>query len=158
MSESMQPRVFGSVAEVRSAVGTHLGYSRWHVIDQERIDAFADVTEDHQWIHTDPERARRGPFGSTIAHGYLSLSLVSVMLSEVVHIDGLAMQINYGSNKVRYPAPLPVGSRVRGGVDLLSLEPQAQGFQLVQRVTITAEHGEKPVCVAEILGYLVPQP
>ena len=106
---------FDSPAELLPAVGQHLGFSDWLLIDQQRIDLFADATGDHQWIHVDPERAASGPFGKTIAHGYLTLSLANLFLPEIMEVNNVSMGVNYGCEKVRFPAPVPVGSRVRGG-------------------------------------------
>jgi acyl dehydratase len=149
-------KVFHGLAEVEQAVGTHLGHSDWHTVTQEQVDLFADATGDHQWIHVDPERAAQGPFGTTIAHGFLTLSLVPQLVWDVYAVEGLQMSINYGSNKVRFPAPVPVGSRVRAGVELVSLVPGSNGAQLTARVTIEREGGDKPVCVAETVTVLVP--
>ena len=123
---------------------------------QERVDLFADATGDHQWIHVDPERAAAGPFGATIAHGYLSLSLLPALCAEVYAVDGLSMGVNYGSDKVRFPAPVLVGSRVRAGVQLVALDPVPMGRLARTQVTVEIESGEKPACVAEILSLLVP--
>ena len=148
-------RTFHGVDELEKAVGTHLGYSDWHEVTQEQIDLFADATGDHQWIHVDPERAAQGPFGGTIAHGYLTLSLVPKLVWQVYSVEGLKMGVNYGSNKVRFPSPVPVGSRLRAGVELVSLERGPGGAQATTRVTIEREGGDKPACVAEILSVLV---
>ncbi|MGN6243061.1 MAG: MaoC family dehydratase [Motilibacteraceae bacterium] len=148
-------RTFNGLDELEKAVGTHLGYSDWHEVTQEQIDLFADATGDHQWIHVDPERAKSGPFGSTIAHGYLTLSLVPKLVWQVYSVEGLKMGVNYGSNKVRFPSPVPVGSRLRAGVELVSLDRGPQGAQATTRVTIEREGGDKPACVAEILSVLV---
>ncbi|MEV0293774.1 MaoC family dehydratase [Nocardia sp. NPDC050710] len=148
-------RVFNGLAELEQAVGTHLGYSEWHTITQEQVNTFADATGDHQWIHVDPERAAHGPFGTTIAHGYLTLSLLPMLVAHVYRVDGLKMGINYGCNKVRFPAAVPVGSRVRAGVELVALEPIAAGTQVIARVIIEIEGGSKPACVAEPLSVLV---
>ena len=131
-------------------VGDVFGPSSWIEITQEKIDGFADATGDHQWIHVDPERARNGPFGSTIAHGYLTLSLLPVASDEVVPKGG-SMGINYGVNRVRFPAPVPVGSRVRGSFEVVSVEEIQGGFQATLATTIEREGGEKPVCVAEVV-------
>jgi len=148
-------KTFRSADDVRSAVGEHLGYSDWHGIEQERIDRFADATGDHQWIHVDPERAsRESPFGTTIAHGYLTLSLIPWLMGEVVSYEGVKMGVNYGCNKVRFPAPVKVGSRVRAGAELVSVEDVPGGVQLVNRVTIEVEGAEKPSCVAETVSRL----
>ena len=112
-------RTFHGLDELEKAVGTHLGYSDWQTITQEQVNLFADATGDHQWIHVDPEKAAQGPFGTTIAHGYLTLSLVPSLVWQIYTVEGLRMGVNYGSNKVRFPAPVPVGSRVRGGAELL---------------------------------------
>jgi acyl dehydratase len=130
--------------------GDTYGPSSWIDVPQSRIDAFAEATEDHQWIHVDPERAADGPFGTTIAHGYLTLSLVTVMSYEVVPRSG-GMGINYGLNRVRFPAPVPVDSRVRGTFEVLAVEEHDWGRQVTMRATVEREGGDKPVCVAELI-------
>ena len=140
--------------QLRASVGAELGVSDWLLIDQDRIDKFAEATGDLQWIHTDPERAKEGPFGTTIAHGYLTLSLLPVLASGLVEVEGVQMSVNYGVNKVRFPAPVPVGSRVRARSELIELTDVTGGVQLVTRVTIEREGGEKPVCVAEAVSRL----
>ncbi|MGX7724751.1 MaoC family dehydratase [Rhodococcus pyridinivorans] len=149
-------RVFNGIDEVEKAVGEHLGYSDWIEIDQKRIDLFAEATGDHQWIHVDPERAKDGPYGKTIAHGYLTLSLLPVLGTQIFSLEGLKMKVNYGSNKVRYPAPVPVGSRIRAGAEFKSLERTAKGANLVVGYTIETEGGERPALVAETVVVLVP--
>jgi acyl dehydratase len=149
-------KTFHGIEELQQAVGTHLGYSDWHTITQQQIDTFAEATGDHQWIHTDPERAKNGPFGGTIAHGYLTLSLVPKLVWQIYTVEGLRMAVNYGSNKVRFPSPVPVDSKVRAGVELVSLTPGAGGYQLTAKVTIEREGGDKPACVAETVSVLVP--
>ncbi len=149
-------RVFSGLDEFELAVGTHLGFSGWHVITQERIDRFAEATGDVQWIHTDPVRAASGPFGTTIAHGYLSLSLIPMMLGEIYRVDGMSMGINYGSNRVRFPAMVPVDSRLRAGAELVALDWRPVGVQVTVLVTVEREGGDKPVCIAELLALLVP--
>ena len=144
--------VFKSPAELKSAVGKHLGYSDWLEITQQRIDQFADATGDHQWIHVDPERAKKGPFGAPIAHGYLTLSLVSMFLPQIIEVHGIAMGINYGTEKVRFPAPVTVGSRIRAGGELVSLEDVKGGVQAVVRVTIEIEGKDKPACVVDAIS------
>jgi acyl dehydratase len=131
--------------------GDHFGPSSWIEIPQEKITAFADATGDHQWIHVDPERAAAGPFGSTIGHGYLTLSLLPVASYEVLPRGDGRMSINYGLNRVRFPAPVPVGSRVRASFDVGSVEAFDGGRQVVMTATVEREGGEKPVCVAEIV-------
>ncbi|MFE1886936.1 MaoC family dehydratase [Streptomyces diastatochromogenes] len=147
-------KTFQGLDELEKAVGTVIGRSAWHIVTQNDIDRFADVTGDHQWIHVDPEKAAKGPYGTTVAHGYYVLSLVPKFLSEAAHTEGLTAAINYGSNKVRYPAPTPVGSRLRATVELAEFERRQQGAQAVFRVTVEREGGDKPVCVAEAVSVL----
>jgi acyl dehydratase len=145
-------RTFASAGEVLAAVGEHLGYSDWREIGQDRVNLFAEATDDRQWIHVDPERAKTGPFGQTIAHGFLTLALLPVLVAEVYRIEGVRMGINYGLDKVRFPAPVPTGSKVRAGVELLVADDLGEGWlQLKNRVTIEREGHDKPVCVAESL-------
>jgi acyl dehydratase len=131
-------------------VGDVYGPSAWIEVTQERINGFADATGDHQWIHVDPEKAKDGPFGGTIGHGYLTLSLLPVASYEVVPRQG-GMAINYGLNKVRFPAPVPVGSRVRATFEVIDLDEQDWGGQATMRATVEREGGDKPVCVAETI-------
>ncbi|WP_353611947.1 MaoC family dehydratase [Nostocoides sp. Soil756] len=152
----MAVRTFDGIDDLRTAVGMHLGYSPWHTVTQEQVDLFAEATGDHQWIHVDPERAASGPFGATIAHGYLTLSLVPMLVWQVYAVEGISMGVNYGSDRVRFPSPVRVGSRVRARVELLALEPGGGGFQLRARVTVEVEGQDKPGCVAEVLSVLVP--
>jgi acyl dehydratase len=144
--------VFRNPAELKSAVGKHLGYSDWLEITQQRVNQFADATGDHQWIHVDPERAKKGPFGACIAHGYLTLSLVSMFLPQIVEVHGISMGINYGTDKVRFPAPVPVGSRVRGGAELVGVEDVKGGVQATVRVTVEVEGKDKPACVVDTIS------
>lgn len=133
-------------------VGRELGVSDWFTVDQPRVNGFAEATEDRQWIHVDPERcARESPFGAPVAHGFLTLSLLPAMLESAIRIEGMRMGLNYGLNKVRFPAPLPVGSRVRARWLLAAAEPIAGGVQLSWAVTVESEGGAKPVCAAEFL-------
>jgi acyl dehydratase len=148
-------RVFDSLQELAQAQGELLGVSDWHEITQDQIDLFADATGDHQWIHVDPQRAEHGPFGTTIAHGFLTLSLVPKLAWEVYSVQNLAMGVNYGCNKVRFPAPVPVGSRVRGEVELVSVTQVSSGTQVTTRVTVAIEGSEKPACVAETVAIMV---
>ncbi len=141
--------MFESLDDLRKAAGTDLGYSDWVTIDQERINKFADATGDHQWIHVDPERAAAGPFSTTIAHGYLTLSLLPILVGDRMKVSGISMAVNYGVNKVRFPAPVPVDSRVRGHVEIVSVDDVEGGVQVQARTTIEREGGDKPVCVAE---------
>ncbi|MDV2478411.1 MaoC family dehydratase [Rhodococcus zopfii] len=148
-------RVFQGIAEIEAAVGQHLGYSEWLEITQERVNTFADATGDHQWIHVDPERAASGPYGTTIAHGYLTLSLLPVLGSQIFTVEGLKMRINYGSNKVRFPAPVPVGSKIRAGVTVTSVERTAKGANLIVSYTVEVDGGDKPALIAETVAVLV---
>jgi len=146
---------FQSAAELRAAVGKHLGHSEWLRIDQERIDRFAEATGDHQWIHVDPERAKSGPFGATIAHGYLTLSITNNFLPQLVRVPTAKLGINYGANKLRFPAPVKVGSRVRCGAELLEVSDVPGGVQVIVRLTVEVEGGDKPACVVESIGRYV---
>ena len=136
---------------LRSLVGTDLGTGAWHEVDQQTVDRFADATGDHQWIHVDPERAKDGPFGHTIAHGYLTLSLAPVLLGDVLRVEGFSMGVNYGCNKVRFPAPVPVGSRVRLGATIAEVTDVEGGVQAVVDLAITVEGAAKPSCVAQVI-------
>jgi acyl dehydratase len=144
---------FPSVAALRETPdGTDLGHTSWHEIDQARINMFAEATGDRQWIHVDPEAAAAGPFGTTIAHGYLTLSLLVLFTAELLAVDNVRMGINYGLNRVRFPAPVPVDSRIRAHGELLSVEDVSEGgVQVTVKVTVEREGGSKPVCVAEAL-------
>ena len=144
--------VIDGIEGIRSAVGRHLGWSPWVEITQERIDLFAEATGDHQWIHVDPERAAAGPFGTTIAHGYLTLSLVNQLLPQVVEVSGVSMGINYGADRVRFPSPVPVGTRLRAGVELTAVQDVPGGIQTTMVVTVEMEGSDKPACVAECLS------
>ena len=149
--------VFETPAELMEAVGKHLGYSDWLTIDQSRIDQFAEATNDHQWIHVDPERAKTGPFGATIAHGYLTQSLVNSFLPEIIEVRGISMGINYGCDRLRFPSPVPVGSRVRGGAEVLEVEQTKDGsFQSKVRVTVEIEGSDKPGCVIDTISRYYP--
>jgi len=144
-----QVRHFASLGELRALVGQELGVSDWLTVDQRRIDLFAEATDDHQWIHVDPARAAAGPFGATVAHGFLTLSLLPPLFAGGFEIDGIRMGINYGLNRVRFPAPVRVGSRLRGRFKLLAYEPLEGGAQLTVEVTVELEGSSKPACVAE---------
>ncbi len=149
--------VFESPAELKAAVGKHLGYSDWLEISQDRIDRFAEATGDHQWIHVDPERARSGPFGTTIAHGYLTQSLVNHFLPQIVEVRGISMGINYGADRLRFPAPVPVNSRVRGGAELLEVEEIKGTVQTKVRVTVEIQGSERPACVIDTISRYYPK-
>ena len=142
-------RTITGLAELKRAEGDDLGTSEWHEVTQAAIDAFADATGDHQWIHVDPERAKDTPFGGTIAHGYYTLSLAPKLGAEAYKMDGFAFALNYGLNKVRFPAPVPVDSKVRMRAKLAELEEIEGGAQMTVVVTFEREGGEKPVCVAQ---------
>jgi len=139
------------IDEVRAHVGQELGVSDWHEVTQEAINQFADVTGDHQWIHVDVERAKETPFGGTIAHGYYTLALAPMFSYELFTFEGFAFALNYGVNKVRFPAPLPVGSKVRMRAELSDVQDIPGGIQVLTTLTFEREGGEKPVCVAETL-------
>jgi acyl dehydratase len=144
-------RVFNGVDELRAAAGSHLGVSDWMTVDQSRIDMFADATDDHQWIHVDEKRAEEGPFGTTIAHGFLTLSLLPVLVGQTYKIEGTKMGVNYGLNRVRFTSPVPVDSKVRGSIDLVEVTDVAGGVQLTLKVTVEMEGSERPALVAEWL-------
>jgi len=145
-------RTFNSLTELAACAGQEIVVTDWFTVTQRHIDQFADATGDHQWIHVDPERAKTGPFGATIAHGYLTLSLLAGLSTGSLKINGVRMGINYGLNKVRFMAPVPVGSRLRARMTLLEAAPIDGGLQLTWRSTIEREGSDKPVCVAEPLS------
>jgi acyl dehydratase len=146
---------FDTPAALLESVGADLGRSEWLTVDQERIDAFAGATGDAQWIHTDPVRAASGPFGSTIAHGYLTLSLVATFLAELLHVDGAAAAVNAGSDRVRFVQPVPVGSRLQAGAEIIAATPAAGGVRVTTRVTVRIEGEERPALVADVLTVFV---
>jgi acyl dehydratase len=147
------PTVLEGADAIRSAVGTHLGYSDWVVITQERVNQFADATGDHQWIHVDVERAKKeSPYGGPIAHGYLTMSMSNELVPQVGRMGGFRMGINYGVDKVRFPAPVPVGSRIRAGVEIAEVTDVAGGIQVKLETVIEVEGSEKPACVIESLA------
>ena len=137
--------------DLAALAGERIGVSRWHEVTQEQVNLFAEATGDHQWIHVDPERARSGPFGTTIAHGYLTLSLAPTLLWDVLDVTGVSQVVNYGIGKARFPSPVPVGSRVRLLLDLVAVEEIRGGIQTTFGLTFEVEDTEKPACVAEIL-------
>ena len=142
-------RTINGVDELKACVGENMGTSDWLEITQDRVNLFAEATGDHQWIHVDPVKAKDGPFGGTIAHGYLTMSLGPVLLPQVVTVTGFSMALNYGLNKLRFPAPVPVGSKVRLSADLLDVEDVAGGVQVTYRLTFEVDGQDKPACVAE---------
>ena len=145
-------RSFETIAELKDLLGQEIGLSDWITVTQERIQLFADATNDHQWIHLDAERAKAGPFGTTIAHGFLTLSLLPEMAASAFGVNETRMGVNYGLNKVRFPAPVPSGSRLRGRFKLVGYEPLEGGAQLTVQVTMEREGSDKPVCIAESIG------
>lgn len=150
-SEVSATTVVAGPQGLRSLVGSHLGPSRPLTVDQERITTFADVTEDRQWIHVDPERSAKGPFGATIAHGYLTLSLCAHFMQELLEVRDVSMAINYGLDRVRFPSPVPVGSRIYADAEALELTEVPGGVQSKFRLTITQQGSDKPACVADVI-------
>ncbi|MEE4596017.1 MaoC family dehydratase [Streptomyces sp. DSM 41524] len=144
-----EPRVFPSLDQLRSVIGEELGPSSWLEVGQKRIDLFADATDQHHWIHVDQEKAAAGPFRSTIAHGYLTLALLPAFCTGLFAVDGLNMGVNYGVNRVRFPSPVPAGSRLRATVRITEVTDVPGGAQVTTVVTVEREGGDKPVCVAE---------
>ncbi|ANY21866.1 MaoC family dehydratase [Gordonia terrae] len=149
------PRVFPSVEAFADAVGEELGISPWLIVDQGMVDAFADVTRDHQWIHVDPVRAGEGPYGATIAHGYLTLSLLPSMGWQIYTVEGVQMGVNYGLDSVRFPAPVPVGSRIRAVATLTDVQDATTGTRFTVRFVVEIEGADKPACVADTVRVLV---
>jgi acyl dehydratase len=147
--------VFHNIDELTAAVGEEIGPTEWMTITQERVDTFAEATGDHQWIHVDPERAARGPFGGTIAHGYLTLSLVPWVAGELFALETEGAKLNYGVNKVRFPHPVPVGARIRGTVTIADVSDVPAGKQMITRYEIEIEDVAKPACVAETVVLLL---
>ncbi|GAB3289302.1 MaoC family dehydratase [Parahaliea aestuarii] len=147
---------FANPAALLGSEGTQLGHSEWVEVTQERINQFADATGDHQWIHVDPVKAADGPFGKTVAHGYLTLSLANLFLPQVLQVESFSMGVNYGCEKVRFPAPVPVGSRLRGVGEVVSAEEVKGGVQVVVRMTIEVEGGERPACVVDTISRFFP--
>ncbi len=137
--------------ELKAKVGEHLGYSDFRTVTQEQVNLFAEATGDHQWIHVDPERAAKGPFGGPIAHGYLTLSLIPVLLNGLLKVEGVAMGVNYGTNKVRFTSPVPVGSQIRAGATLASVEEVSGGVQVALDVVVEVKDATKPSCVAQVV-------
>jgi acyl dehydratase len=140
-----------SIDELTALIGTHLGYGEYQTVSQEQVNLFADATGDHQWIHVDPERAKAGPFGGPIAHGYLTLSMVPVLLNGVMKVDGVTMGVNYGTNKVRFTSPVPVGSEIRAGATLSSVDEVTGGVQVALDVVVEVKDAPKPSCVAQVV-------
>jgi acyl dehydratase len=149
----MAVTTFDGIDAVRAAVGTHLGYSDWVTVTQEQVDTFAEATGDHQWIHVDVERAEaESPFGGPIAHGYLTLALTNLFLPQVVEVRGVSLGVNRGTGRIRFPAPVPVGSRLRAGVELVAVDDVAGGIDTTMVITVERDGSPKPVCVVESLS------
>ena len=149
----MAVTTFDGIDELRAAAGTHLGHSPWVEVTQEQVNTFAEATGDHQWIHVDVERANaESPFGGPIAHGYLTLSLTNLFLPQVVEVTGVSLGVNRGTGKVRFPAPVPVGARLRAGVELVAVDDVAGGVDTTMVITVEREGSDKPVCVVESLS------
>jgi acyl dehydratase len=144
--------IVNGIDGLKAKIGEHLGYSEWMEITQDRVNQFADATGDHQWIHVDPERAKSGPFGGPIAHGYLTLSLGPTLMPQILRVEGVTMGVNYGTGKVRFPSPVPVGSKLRLGAELKSVEDVGGGgAQVTMTFVFEVEGAPKPSCVAEII-------
>ena len=151
------PTVFETPAALLDAKGMHLGESEWLEVTQERVNQFADATGDHQWIHVDPEKAKDGPYGTTIAHGYLTLSLVNLFLPELMEVRNASMGVNYGTDKTRFPAPVPVGSRIRGVGEVVDVEEVKNGaVQVTVRVKVEVEGSDRPACVVDTISRFMP--
>ena len=144
-------RTIKGIEELKQLAGQELGSGDWHEVTQEQINQFADATGDHQWIHTDVERAKKGPFGGPIAHGYFTLSIIPVLLRDVMSVEGMRMGINYGLNKLRLPAPVPIGSKIRANVKCASVEEVSGGLQGTFDVTVEVDGQDKPGCVAQVI-------
>ncbi|MEV0675809.1 MaoC family dehydratase [Actinosynnema sp. NPDC050436] len=149
-------RTFPTLDALGEAKGEHLGHGTWHEITQHEIDLFAEATDDHQWIHVDVEKAKAGPFKAPVAHGYLTLSLIPKLVRDVYAVENLKMGVNYGLNKVRFPTPVTVGSRLRAGAELVELTDLPPGKQAVIKVTVEIEGHHKPACVAETVVLYIP--
>ncbi|MEJ2851971.1 MULTISPECIES: MaoC family dehydratase [unclassified Saccharothrix] len=149
-------RTFANLDELAATKGEHLGFGPWHEVTQQEINLFADATGDHQWIHIDLEKAAAGPFGAPVAHGYLTLSLIPLLVRDIYTVQGLSMGVNYGLNKVRFPTPVKVGSRIRAGAELVEMTDVAMGKQAVVKVVVEIDGEPKPACVAETVVLLVP--
>jgi len=153
--KSAEPIVYEGISGFEAHVGGHLGYSGWRQVTQKEIDLFAEATGDHQWIHVDAKKAASGPYGKTIAHGYLTLSLVPILVQQIYKVTGLSMQVNYGVDKLRFPAPVPVDSRIRAGAELIKVERNDKGGRAIVRVTVEVEGADRPVCVVDTIAAMV---
>ena len=156
MSEDAStPTVYEGISGFAEVLGKHLGYSEWHTVTQAQIDQFADATGDHQWIHVDARRASTGPYGSTIAHGYLTLSLIPLLVKQIYAVSGLDMQVNYGLDKLRFPSAVRVDSRIRAGAELINFEVTGNRGRATVRVTVEIEGSDRPACVADTVAVMV---
>jgi acyl dehydratase len=151
----VDPVVYEGISEFERHVGEHLGYSGWRQVTQKEIDLFAEATGDHQWIHVDTGKAAKGPYGKTIAHGYLTLSLVPILVQQIYRVSGLSMQVNYGCDKLRFPAPVPVDSRIRAGAELIKVERTDKGARATVRVTVEVQGSDRPACVVDTIAAMV---
>ncbi|WTW98097.1 MaoC family dehydratase [Streptomycetaceae bacterium NBC_01309] len=147
----MAVTTFTDLQQIKDALGKHLGYSEWLEVTQDRINLFADATGDHQWIHVDVEKAKEGPFGAPIAHGYLTLSLSNLFLPQIVEVQNISMGVNYGVDKIRFPNPVRVNQRVRGGAEIAAVSDVAGGIQVTIKITVEIEGETKPACIIESL-------
>lgn len=150
-------KIFAKPADLIGAEGTQLGPTEWLLIDQERVNGFAEVTGDHQWIHVDVERAKAGPFGGTIAHGYLTMSLVNYFLPQLIEVQGFAHAVNVGADRLRFLAPVKVGSRIRGVGEIVGVEEVKGAIQSIVRVTVEIEGADKPACVVDTISRYFPE-
>ena len=150
-------KIFAKPADLIGAEGTQLGPTEWLLIDQERVNGFAEVTGDHQWIHVDVERAKQGPFGGTIAHGYLTMSLVNYFLPQLIEVQGFAHAVNVGADRLRFLAPVKVGSRIRGVGEIVGVEEVKGAIQSIVRVTVEIEGADKPACVVDTISRYFPE-
>ena len=149
-------RVFENLDEYAGAVGEELGVSDWFELDQDRVNQFADATGDHQWIHIDAEKAANGPFGATIAHGYLTMSLAAKFMPEIIEVRGIAMGVNYGTEKTRFPSPVTVGSKLSATGTVVSVEEASGGIKMILRIVMQAEGAEKPACIVDAISVYFP--
>ncbi len=149
------PKLYDGIAAFEAHTGEHLGYSDWRQVTQREIDLFAEATGDHQWIHVDAEKAAAGPYGKTIAHGYLTLSLVPLLVQQIYRVTGLSMQVNYGVDKLRFPAPVPVDSRIRAGAELINVDRNDKAVRATVRVTVEVEGSDRPACVVDTIAAMM---
>ncbi|RNM17421.1 MaoC family dehydratase [Nocardioides pocheonensis] len=151
MPEVIAPSRTIAYADLAGSLGVRFGPTPWTMVTQPQVDAFADVTHDHQWIHVDEQRASAGPFGTTIAHGYLTLSLVPFLLGQLLEVTGVSMAVNYGLEKVRFPAPVPVGASLQASAEIVGVQPRVRSTQVTVQVTVRCDAAERPVCVADVV-------